>query len=170
MELNPYVSPVAELQVQAQTGGSAEVHSTLIDLLAQTKPWLRVVGVFMWIGVGLSLLFALGMLAMGALGGAAMQKANPMWGTAMTLGMSGTYFVLGLLYIYPTRRIWSSGSAIGRLMHSRSLSDLQNVLENQRSFWKFVGVSFLLLTALYVLILAGVMAAAVMSAAGRPAP
>src|SRR5688572_25837688 len=131
MDNNPYVSPTSELHLQHQARSSSEVSHELIDLLARTKPWLRVVGVFMWIG--------------GAFGGDALNAGSAQWNSPMMLGLAMFYVVAALAYIYPARRIWSSGSAIGRLVQSHRLADLRLVLEAQRSFWKFLGISFLAL-------------------------
>lgn len=165
MDNNPYVSPSSELHFQAKAG-SGEVSDALIASLARTKPWLRVVGVFMWIGVGFTLLAALFMAGSGALGNETFKKTNPEWGGTMMVGLVAFYIVSGLLFIYPARRIWSCGSAIERLTRSRSLTDLQVVLETQRSFWKFVGVGFLVIAGLYALVIAAVIAGAMMKASG----
>jgi hypothetical protein len=165
MDINPYVSPSSALHPQARAGNdSGEVADSLIASLARTKPWLRVVGVFMWIGVVFTLLAALFMAGSGALGSETFKKSNPAWGGTMMAGLVAFYVVSGLLFIFPARRIWSCGSAIDRLTRSRSLADLQVVLDTQRSFWKFVAIGFLAMAALYAVVIVGVMAAAVMKA------
>jgi hypothetical protein len=160
MSLNPYASPAAELAAPERPAGS-EVADALVQLLARTKPWLRVVGVFMWISLALMVLGSAGMLLMGAVENPAMAKAG--WGKAMTFGLALLYLVLAAVYVYPARRLWSFGSAIERLTHTRSQSDLQAALDAQRAFWTFVGISILALIAIYVLGFLGVVVAAVMS-------
>lgn len=164
MDSNPYASPAAELQAQVRSSGG-EVDPIVIGLLARTKPWLRVVGVFMWIGVGFLVLGAIAMMGVGAFS-AALQKSNPQLSGSLMVALAAVYIVLAALYIYPARRIWSSGSAIDRLIHSRSLSDLHTVLEAQRSFWTFVGISFLFIAAVYVLGIGTAIVMAAMSASG----
>jgi hypothetical protein len=167
MNTNPYSSPSSPLHPDPQAiNDGGEVAGALVATLAATKPWLRVVGVFMWIGVGFMLLLAMFMAAFDSFGAGGLNDSNPQLASVMRVGLPIFYLVFGALYIYPARRIWSCGSAIDRLTRSRNLADLKVVLETQRSFWKFVGVSFLLFTGLYALLLVGIMAVAMMKGSG----
>jgi hypothetical protein len=68
------------------------------------------------------------------------------------VGMAGAYVLIGFLYIYPTLKIWGYGTAIGKLVNSRSADDLVKALDMQRAFWKFLGVMMIILFAIYFLI------------------
>jgi hypothetical protein len=161
MSLNPYASPAAKLAAP-DAPEAGEVADALVQLLARTKPWLRVVGVFMWLSLALMVLGSLGMLLMGAVENPAMAKAG--WGKAATLGFALVYLVFAALYVYPARRLWSCGSAIERLVHSRSQGDLHAALDAQRSFWMFVGISFLALSAIYLLVMFALIVSAIVTA------
>jgi hypothetical protein len=164
VNVNPYTAPAAELQANAE-GQRGEVGHEVVELLARTKPWLRVVGVFMWIMVALMALGSVGILAVGTIGRDTMQKANPQLSGTLLAVLAGVYLLFAGLAIVPTRRIWSFGSAIERLTQSRRQTDLVAALDAQRSFWMFVGICLLLVAALYVLILVG----AVVAGSGAPA-
>jgi hypothetical protein len=55
------------------------------------------------------------------------------------------------LYIYPTIKIWGYGTAIRKLVDSRSADDLVKALDMQRAFWKFIGIMMIILFSIYFL-------------------
>lgn len=171
MDANPYASPAADLDAGAGQHQGGEVDAGLIDVLARTRPWLRVVGVFLWIGVGLMVLGSIVMLGVAAFsrGVAAAAKKGRLDDHIM-LGMALFYLLLAGAYVVPARRLWSAGSAIERLVRSRMRRDLHGALEAQRSFWKFIGVSFVLLAGLYALVLVGIMGSALLQGMTHPLP
>jgi len=44
------------------------------------------------------------------------------------------------------------GSAIGRLMETRASFDLEDALTQQKSMWKFSGISAIVIIVLYILL------------------
>jgi len=79
-----------------------------------------------------------------------------------TLPFAGFQFVMGLLYaatgvlyLFPSIKLWKYGSSIVRLMGTGSNADLVEALDQQRSFWKFVGIMILVMIALYVVAIIG---------------
>jgi len=77
------------------------------------------------------------------------------------------YLPLAALYVYPGIKLFKYGSAIGRLMASREPADLELALEQQKSFWKFSGISALVMVVLYVVILGVAMIGGIMAAGLR---
>jgi hypothetical protein len=65
------------------------------------------------------------------------------------------YAAMGVLYLFPSIKLWKYGSSIVRLMGSGSNADLIEALEQQRSFWKFVGIMILIMIVLYVVAIIG---------------
>jgi hypothetical protein len=80
----------------------------------------------------------------------------------MALGI--VYIPLSALYIYPGLKLTKFGGAIGRLMQSRATPDLDAALEQQKSFWKFAGITTIVMIVLYILLFIGMMAVGVGSA------
>jgi hypothetical protein len=170
---NPYSPPSADIVAGVDTAMAGDGHmvsTTVVQLLRRTKTWVRVVGVFMWLGVGFMVLAAIGMgvlsLTMGDAAGAG--GASPFGSSGTMLGMTLLYLVFAGLYVLPATKLWNYGSRIDDLLHSRSNADLEAALEAQRGFWTFVGVSFLVMIALYVLVLVGAVAFGALSAASSP--
>lgn len=155
MESNPYTSPSANL-FGSTSGTFAEgVPQEAITQLQGTKPWVRLIGVIMWIAVALMMFGGVAVTLAGVSGISQVTqgRAGGMDG-AMVIGIAVGYMIGALLYIYPTVKIWKYGSCIGRLVNSRSPEDLVAALNQQRSFWKFIGILVLITIVIYVLIIA----------------
>ena len=122
---NPYSPPLTSYPDTArpyQQPFLAEAGPTqlTIDVLRQTKPWVMFVSVLGFLGSALCALAGVGMMVIGAFGG--MGAHTPAF-PALALG--AIYLPLALLYIYPSMKLWSYGSAIGRLVANRSSEDLE---------------------------------------------
>jgi hypothetical protein len=125
-----------------------------VEMLRQTRPWVMLMGVLCFIGSAFMLLGGLAVMAMGAMESAAGKSALP-----MALGL--VYVPLSALYIYPGLKLTKYGGAIGRLLQSRASPDLDAALEQQKSFWKFSGITTIVMIVLYILFFIGMMAVGV---------
>lgn len=170
MESNPYTSPSANLFGSTSGTSTGVVPQEAITQLQGTKPWVRLIGVIMWIAVVLMLLGGVGVAIAGVagVGAAAQGQGGPQ--AAMMIGMAVGYGFVALLYIYPTVKIWKYGTSIGRLVNSRSAEDLVAALDQQRSFWKFVGILFLITIVIYILAIIALVVFGVAAGAGGAKP
>ena len=150
---DPYATPTTNVQPTGYSGHAA-VSQGVIQQLAGTKGWVRFISVLMFIGAGLMLLFALLMMAMGN----AMANAtkSPMFGGGMGIFLAAIYGVFAFIYIFPALKLWKYATCIGNLISTGSITDLESALNEQRSFWKFIGMIFLVIISLYALIFIGV--------------
>jgi uncharacterized membrane protein (DUF485 family) len=128
-----------------------------VEMLRQTRPWVMLMGVLCFIGSAFMLLGGFAMLAMGALASATAKSAAP-----MAVGV--IYIPLAGLYVYPGLKLTKYAGAIGRLLQSRASADLDAALEQQKSFWKFAGITTVVMIVLYIFIIIGAMAVGVGSA------
>ena len=157
METNPYAaSPVAAGAPHSQNPGGL-VAEAVISQLAGTKPWVRFFSVLTFIGAGLMLLGGVFMLiagvagaAMGSSGGPGSPSSMGFASGGMMVGMAVIYLLLALLYIYPGIKLWKYASRIASLMYTRAEIDLETALNEQRAFWKFAGISVIVMIALYI--------------------
>lgn len=155
--MNPYApptSPYAQAPAMAPAAPGAMVSEQSIEMLRQTRPWVMLMGVLCFIGSAFMLLGGLGMMAMGALASATAKSAAP-----MALGV--VYIPLAGLYIYPGLKLTKYGGAIGRLLQTRASVDLDAALEQQKSFWKFAGITTIVMIVLYIVLIIGMMAVGV---------
>jgi Family of unknown function (DUF5362) len=157
--MNPYSPPAASMDAPPSpaygTDPRAVPTEATVELLRQTRPWVVFLGVMAFIGTAFMLLGGLGSIALGLMGG---RETAPM---AM-LGM--VYIPLALLYVYPGLKLWGYGSAINRLTVNRSPEDLEAALAHQKSFWKFAGITTIVMMVLYFLVFVFAMIAGVLGA------
>jgi hypothetical protein len=159
--MNPYAPPTSPyaqspaMAPAANPGGAVSEQS--VEMLRQTRPWVMLMGVLCFIGSAFMLLGGFAMLAMGAFASATTKSAAP-----MALGV--VYIPLAGLYIYPGLKLTKYAGAIGRLLQTRASPDLDAALEQQKSFWKFAGITTIVMIILYIVFFIGMMAVGVGSA------
>ena len=145
---------------------SGSVTPATLQALAGTRPWVRLCSIMGFIGAGFMILAGLLMMTTGAMAGMGSREAAGLAGLPVVMGI--TYIVLSIIYLFPSVKLWKYGSAIVRLMSSGSTADLENALDQQRGFWKFVGILMIIMIAFTLLamvggVLAGIAGAAAMS-------
>jgi hypothetical protein len=142
----------SRMQNPYQTSGSADYYSTPSDAvtastyqaLAATKPWVRLCSVMGFIGAAFMILGGIAMIVGGAVAGS--RSSGAMAG--LPAGMGIVYLLMSLLYLIPSIKLWKYGSAIVRLISSRSTADLDQAMNEQRGFWQFVGIMMLIMIVL----------------------
>jgi hypothetical protein len=145
MSTDPYASPATP--AYSSSPSDSAVSAGALQQLAGTKPWVRFISVLMFVGAGLMVLGGIAMM----FAGAAIFKNSP---NPAPLGaiVGIVYLVFAILYIYPALKLWNYASGIAILLASGSVMDLEGALNQQRSFWKFIGVMMLAVLVLYALI------------------
>lgn len=168
---NPYmtsgINPVSQ-------ESSSQITPGVLQALAGTKPWVRFCSIIGLIGTGFMFLAAVAMILVGffapasSSGGA---KGLDALGMGGGLGLGAVYIVLGILYLFPSIKLWKYGSHIASLLQSNSSADLESALEAQRSFWKFVSIMMIIGIVLYIVGIAAVVIFSVSSASSAiPSP
>ena len=158
---NPYSTPETR-DFRAEGGAVAQ---EIISVLLATRPWVRLMSVMMFIGAGVMLLAALAMLIAGgaALGMDSGDLAGMTGGVAAALSVLNGFF--GLLYIYPALKLWRYASGINVLASVQDSTSLHAALDQQRAFWKFIGIMILVILSLYLLIIVVALVGGVLAAA-----
>ena len=165
---NPYASPAPTAHYGSpdpgmpyRTDDRAEVSGAAVEMLRQTKPLVTLLSIMAFIGSGLMLLGGGAMLLMGAIaGGRSTAAAMP------SAALGAIYIPLAVLYVYPALKLWGFSSAIGRLVGTRSSMDLEMALSQQKSFWKFAGITTIVMIVLYALVIVGVIIVGVAATTG----
>ncbi|MGE9269727.1 MAG: DUF5362 family protein [Verrucomicrobiales bacterium] len=162
---NPYAATPSDPTFQ----GSDSMSAGVLQALKGTKPWVRFCSIIGFIGTGLIFLIAIVI----GLSGSFMGSTGSSSFTGMSLLMGIIYAVMGLIYLFPSIKLWKYGSRIADLMRSQSVQDLEAALSEQRGFWKLVGIMMIVFIGLYVVgIIIGVAVAltGVSSMTTTPAP
>lgn len=160
---NPYMAPAPSAVAEPyRSDERVTVSDGTVTLLQQTKPWVTFLSVMAFLGAAFMLLGGIGMMFVGAAMPSTGPRSNspfPVW----ALGL--VYLPMGALYVYPGMKLWAFSSAIGRLVASRSVMDLESALGQQKSFWKFSGITTIILMAVYGVFVVGMVIVGVTTAA-----
>ncbi|HLA83874.1 MAG TPA: hypothetical protein VJL29_03690 [Thermoguttaceae bacterium] len=135
---NPYQAP-PDVFASSDGGNPDPTLDRSVDMLRQTKPWVRFISVVTFLGSALMVLVGAFMMLGGAAG------ATPGFG----VGVGIVYIVMALIYIIPALFLWMYADRIALFVRERSTVALASALEAQKSFWKFVGILMLVFIALY---------------------
>ncbi len=138
----PPQSDVADVNRQNTSG----LTSTMIDAMRGTKPWVLLIGIVLIISAVFMVLGTFGMFMAGTLG---LGTQGPE--AAAMLGVGGMYALMSLIYILMGVYLFKYSSAIGRLLQSSSVMDMEDALHSQRKFWKVAGVITAIMLVLMVL-------------------
>lgn len=147
---NPYSASIADPSVHSQ----GQVTPAMIQALQGTKPWVRFCSILGFIFTGLIMMGAVSMIFFGSLMSGSMSETEVgMPFAGFSILMSAVYILLGLLYLFPSIKLWKFGSRIVDLIGSQSTQDLEAALDAQRSFWKLVGILLAVFIGLYIIII-----------------
>jgi len=148
--MNPYTPPAAAYgapYAASPSHGAAPTEAVTelaIESLRQTRPWVLFLSVLAFLGSGFMLLAGIGMTIVGLV-------ASKGQGFQSLIGLA--YIPFGLVYVYPAVKMWAYGSAISRLSMSRSTSDLEAALVQQKHIWKFLGIAAIVMIIVYALMI-----------------
>lgn len=134
------------------------VSAAVIDQLGRTRGWVMFFSVMLWIGAVFLLLGGIFMVGMGLVAGASSamgQELSKEFGAVGGVAVIGViYFVMAVFYIYPAMKLGKYASRIRDLAAVPSEQNLVAALNEQRAFWKYVGVFTIVMIALYVVFIA----------------
>jgi len=136
---NPYGASVG-------SAASAETSLAVVNLLRQTKPWVRLLAVLGFIGIAFMLLASVSMLALGSFAGNNLPAGL---GIAMMLG----YLVVAGIQLPAVIFLNRYASRIGALVNSNAPADLEAAISAQKSFWRYLGILILIMLCLNILVL-----------------
>ncbi len=158
---NPYAAPRAQLDGAAMGSASpSEISPTVVGLLRQTKPWVRLLAVLGFIGIGFMLLASVSMLALGSTLGSGLPAG---FGIAMMVG----YMVMAGIQLPAVIFLNRYASRIGALVNSGAPGDLEAAISAQKSFWRYLGILTLIVLCLYILAILGMIVVSVVGLSGR---
>lgn len=129
-------------------------------LLAQTQPWLMLVGVLCALA---AVFLGLGGVMMGGMGGIGLLAGSSQ--SSELAGLGAVFMVMALLFYGTGALVYGAfayflikqGMAIARFRGSGSLDDLAVILKANRDFWRLLGLMTLVGLALYCILVAGFM-------------
>ena len=138
---NPYQTPQSDIfsgNTYAKNDGG--VSAGVINELYKTKGWVRFLSVLGFIGSGFYFLaIILYFIGAGVMASKMADELGPI-GVAGGLFVGIFYIIIGIIFTYPTVRMWKYASRINFLIYSERVEDLEDALAQQRSIWRFNGI------------------------------
>ena len=156
---DPFAAPAS--LVADPSGSSGAVSPGVVETLRRTRGWVRFLSILGFIGAGFRLLAAVGL---GIFWTMAPPPAGGQAPLPFLIGYSVFLGAMGLLYVVPCIRLHNFASGITRLEVHRDAGALEHALDQQRAFWRFVGISAIALLGFYALMLAAAMAMGIIAA------
>jgi hypothetical protein len=135
----PYRPPTAVDQAPAASVSTA-VPDTIVALLAQTRPWVKLISVLTFISLPLLFLMAVGLTL------------------ATGLRTAGTFIPLIiplLVYVPAALFLWRYARSIRLLQNGGGQAALESALSSQKSFWKYLGILACVMMAIYGVAIVG---------------
>jgi hypothetical protein len=143
---NPFAPPAANLDGPSLGADAppSEVPRAVVVILAETRPWLRLMlGVFVT-GIALMAFTVLGLGVLGWFG-------TNVRSSALVLGGLVPLLLIALLYTPPAIYLARCAASIRRLQEGGSWTALEDALRNQKYIWRYLGVLVLAIISLYAL-------------------
>jgi hypothetical protein len=143
---NPFTPPAANIDGPIpHTGNPAlDVPPAVIAILAETRPWLRLMlGLFVT-GIVLMAFAVLGVGALAWFG----HRGRP---SSTALGMLVPLLFVALIYAPPAVYLARAANGIRRLQAGGGWPALEEALRSQKCLWKYLGILVLVIIALYAL-------------------
>jgi hypothetical protein len=135
----PYRPPTA-LDDPPVASSSTAVPDAIVELLAQTRPWVKLMAVLAFITLPLVLLIAVGMSLVSGI---------------RTLATFVPLIITLLVYVPAAVFLWRYASSIRQLQNGGGQPALESALSSQKSFWKYLGILALVMMAIYGVALVG---------------
>lgn len=146
------------------------VSQAVVDQLARTRGWALFFAVLLWLGAGGMAIGGIVMLCLPLIGGAIEGGIPGLGEVGILMGMGVLYLILAIAYIFPALKLTKFASKISNLVDSPNEPILVEILNEQRAFWKFVGILTIVGIVLYfVIVIAAIAIPAVAGAAAGAA-
>ena len=129
-------------------GDRFELSSSMNRFLAETRPWVMFLGILGFVCVGLGALGTLFSLApMIFNGGSLPAKIKMIYGVMLIVNIG-----MLVLYFFAALHLVNYGSKISAYLARKSKRQLEGALASQKSFWKLVGITTLVVFVIYILL------------------
>jgi hypothetical protein len=145
---NPFAPPSA-VDVGPAIPPRTDVTDTVIELLSETRPWVKLMAVLTFITVPLMVLASVGVALVTGL-----RNAASFLPLMITL----------LVYVPAAVFLWKYAGSIRELQRGGGQRALEAALRSQKSFWKFVGIYACVLLSLYGVVVVGAILVGLMGA------
>jgi len=126
-----------------EQAGGVMVTDSMMDSMRSIKPWTKLLAILGFVSVGLMILLGAGFMVFASM---IQQQKN-----APPSFMGFLYILLSTLYFMPSFYLYKYSTSIADFLKSNGPLHLESALSYQKSFWKFVGITALIMMTLTIL-------------------
>ncbi len=140
MDENHYAPPQSDISMDEPPAGrrsEALITPRISEALARTKPWVRFLSILGFISCGFLVLVALFVMLAGDAG---LFSEMGLAGGIAGVAIGAIYLVYALLYAVAAYFMYRYADKIRDLLSGGGTQALEEALEFQKSFWRFVGI------------------------------
>ena len=169
---NPYRSPETAAASERPLAAQGVLTETMLIHLKGASPWLRFIGILGFIGVGMTALGGLSVLAIFPMMGEiwdeipGFESFGSVFGAAFGGTIAVFYLGAAVLIFFPSLFIYRFGEKIRSFLRTGMEQDLEQAFRNNKSLWKFYGILCIIsLAFIPVMIIVGIIAAVAIAVA-----
>ena len=156
--LNPYQAPIADLNAPKPAVSNSGLTEHMLRYLKEASPWIRFIGILLFIGCGITTLIGVGFLAAIPF----LIGATDIYSGILGSSVGIIYVIVGVVSFFPARFTYNFGVKIRSFLQSSNEYDLELAFKNNKSLWKFCGI----LCIVYIAIIPVAIFVAILSAIG----
>lgn len=144
---NPYKSTQSDLNEQKLVVPQGFFSGTMISYLKAASPWIKFMGIISFIGAGIMILNAIGILFLSSFLFPFIRNVilNQLSSFSFLLrsfnaALGVVYLAMGIIYIFPAKYLYGFSSKINLFLKTKDEHAMEHALANNASFWKFNGI------------------------------
>jgi hypothetical protein len=167
--VNPYQGPEMSAVPVKPLVSHGNLTENMLKYLKGASPWLRFVGVLGFISAGTTALSGLVFFVLVPLLGGAMDyipgfEAFSDFGAVFGAMMGVLFIGLAVLIFFPSLFLFKFGEKIHSYLRTGKDQELEDAFKNNKSFWKFCGIIYIIYLAFiplvfFIAVIAGVASA-----------
>jgi hypothetical protein len=132
---------------QSKTGLIISTSAT--NYLTETAKWAKFLSIIGFIFTGLTLI--LGLFAESIISSMSYGQI-PNTSNGMEFMFSGIYLLLGILYFFPSWYLLKFSQKMKLALSIQNNDELNTAFSNHKSFYKFLGITYIVIIGIYVLL------------------
>lgn len=134
--------------------GGFQVTNRAKNFLATAASWGKFLAIMGFIGTAIMVLAGIVMIFVGAAAsGFSGLNQNPVFGALGGVGIGFIYLILALVYFFPSLYLFNFSSKTKASIRNSESLELEEGFKNLKSLFMFMGISTIVMIALYFLII-----------------
>lgn len=145
--VNPYQSPETAAVPETPLAAQGALTENMLICLKGTSPWLRFMGILGFVSAAATALWGLISLFLIPVMREAWSYMPGIPGLVFGGSMALLFIAIGALIFIPSLFLYRCGEKIRSYLRAGMDQDLEQAFKNNKAYWKFVGILYIILLA-----------------------